>query len=149
MGQLAMLGSSLNVQTILAMQSPDDVFFRNGARDNFNLIIGMGNMSSDGKRMIFPSDCIDQLQPVTEIGTGYALIGGYDLYRIRVPPLSEAVEKLITRKFLFYSRKAERSLYENAKESQCNSAVGRLRSSKEEPGNHPGTDEQHGTDRPC
>ena len=149
MGQIAMLGRSLNVQIILAMQRPDAVFFRNGARDNFNLIIGMGNMSSDGKRMIFPSDCIDQLQPVTEIGTGYALIGGYDLYRIRVPPLSEAVEKLITRKFLFYSRKAERSLYENAKESQCNSAVGRLRSSKEEPGNHPGTNEQHGTDRPC
>ena len=65
-------------------------------------------MSGDGKRMIFPSDCIDQLQPVTEIGTGYALIGGYDLYRIRVPPLSEADEKLITRKFLFYSQEAER-----------------------------------------
>ena len=79
MGQIVMLGRSLNVQAILAMQRPDAVFFRNGARDNFNLIVGMGNMSGDGKRMIFPSDCIDQLQPVTEIGTGYALIGGYDI----------------------------------------------------------------------
>ena len=66
-------------------------------------IIGMGNMSSDGKRMIFPSDCIDQLQPVTEIGTGYALIGGYDIYRIRVPPLSDSAELLINQKFRQYS----------------------------------------------
>ena len=108
MGQIVMLGRSLNVQAILAMQRPDAVFFRNGARDNFNLIIGMGNLSGDGKRMICPSDCIDQLQPVTEIGTGYALIGGYDIDRIRVPPLSEAAEKLITRTFLFYSQEAER-----------------------------------------
>ena len=34
MGQIAMLGRSLNVQIILAMQRPDAVFFRNGARDN-------------------------------------------------------------------------------------------------------------------
>lgn len=104
MGQIVMLGRSLNVQAILAMQRPDAVFFRNGARDNFNLIIGMGNMSSDGKRMIFPSDYIDQLEPVAEIGTGYALVGGYNLSRIRVPPLSETAEKLIEHKFLLYSR---------------------------------------------
>lgn len=108
MGQIVMLGRSLNVQAILAMQRPDAVFFRNGARDNFNLIIGMGNMSSDGKRMIFPSDYIDQLEPVAEIGTGYALVGGYNLSRIRVPPLSETAEKLIEHKFLLYSREAER-----------------------------------------
>lgn len=105
MGQILMLGRSLKVQVVLAMQRPDAVFFRNGARDNFNLIIGMGNLSDDGKRMVFPSDYIDQLQPVTELGTGYALIGGYDFYQIRVPPMSEAAEKLITRKFLSYSRK--------------------------------------------
>ena len=103
MGQIVMLGRSLNVQAILAMQRPDAVFFRNGARDNFNLIIGMGNMSGDGKRMVFPSDYIEQLQPVTEIGTGYALIGGYDIYRIRVPPLSDSAELLINQKFRQYS----------------------------------------------
>lgn len=108
MGQILMLGRSLKVQVVLAMQRPDAVFFRNGARDNFNLIIGMGNLTGDGKRMIFPSDCIEQLQPVTEIGTGYALIGGYDLYKIWVPPMSEAAAKLITYKFLFYSRKGRK-----------------------------------------
>ena len=111
MGQIVMLGRSLNVQAILAMQRPDAVFFRNGARDNFNLIIGMGNMSGDGKRMIFPSDCIDQLQPVTEIGTGYALIGGYDIYRIRVPPLSGRAESLINQKFKRHSQEAERRFH--------------------------------------
>ena len=111
MGQIVMLGRSLNVQAILAMQRPDAVFFRNGARDNFNLIVGMGNMSGDGKRMIFPSDCIDQLQPVTEIGTGYALIGGYDIYRIRVPPLSGRAESLINQKFKRHSQEAERRFH--------------------------------------
>lgn len=108
MGQIVMLGRSLNVQIILAMQRPDAVFFRNGARDNFNLVIGMGNLSGDGKRMIFPSDYIEQIQPVTEIGIGYALIGGYDFYRIRVPPLSNAAEQLLYYKFQLYSRQAER-----------------------------------------
>ena len=108
MGQIVMLGRSLNVQIVLAMQRPDAVFFRNGARDNFNLVIGMGNLSGDGKRMVFPSDYIEQIQPATEIGVGHALIGGYDFYRIRVPPLSEAAEQLINYKFSLYSRQAER-----------------------------------------
>lgn len=92
MGQILMLGRSLRVLVVAAMQRPDAIFFKNGARDNFNLIIAMGNLSGDGSRMVFPSDMLKALLPCHEIGTGYALIGGCKLYRIRVPPMSPTIE---------------------------------------------------------
>lgn len=85
MGQILMLGRSLKVQVVLAMQRPDAVFFRNGARDNFNLTVAMGNLSRDGINMVFPSEYISQMAPCTEIGFGHVLIGGSCFYRIRVP----------------------------------------------------------------
>ena len=48
MGQLLMLGRSIGVFVLCALQRPDAVFFRNGARDNFGLVVAMGNLSSDG-----------------------------------------------------------------------------------------------------
>lgn len=99
MGQILMLGRSLRVIVVTAMQRPDAMFFKNGSRDNFNLIIAMGNLSSDGTRMIFPSDMIKTLEPCSEIGTGYALIGGWNLYKIRVPPMQPEIETTIQKYF--------------------------------------------------
>lgn len=86
MGMLLMMGRSMNIQVIVAMQRPDAIFFRNGARDNFGLIMALGNLTSDGLHMVFSDDFIKQIEPCTEIGQGYLLIGGHGLCRIRVPP---------------------------------------------------------------
>lgn len=98
MGQILMLGRSMNVQIIVAMQRPDALFFKNGARDNFNLIIAMGNLSADGKHMVFSSEYVDQIQPCTKIGEGYALMGGSTFNKIRMPPPSLDIDKVLTHK---------------------------------------------------
>lgn len=95
LGQILMLGRSMNIQALIAMQRPDALFFKNGARDNFNLILAMGNLSADGKHMIFSSDFIDQLKPCIQIGEGYALIAGSVLNRIRVPPPTTDIDKIL------------------------------------------------------
>lgn len=100
LGQILMLGRSMNVQVIVAMQRPDAQFFKNGARDNFNLIIAMGNLSTDGKHMVFSSEFADQIQPCTQIGEGYALMGGSTFNRIRMPPPSSNADKILQRKLL-------------------------------------------------
>lgn len=87
MGQILMMGRSMNVQIIIAMQRPDATFFRNGSRDNFGLIMALGNLSADGYRMVFSDQYLNQIQPCTEIGQGHLLIGGSAFYRIRVPPV--------------------------------------------------------------
>ncbi len=98
MGQILMIGRSMNVQTIVAMQRPDALFFKNGARDNFSLILALGNLSADGKHMIFSSEYIDQIQPCTKIGEGYALLSGSEMNRIRLPPPSNTDEPLLKSK---------------------------------------------------
>lgn len=109
MGQLLMLGRSLKVIIILAMQRPDAVFFKNGARDNFNVVIALGNMSSEGQRMIFTNDCISQIQPCNEIGTGYVLIGGYEFNKICIPPPKKAADYYIKNKLSRNGRKVEKN----------------------------------------
>lgn len=84
LGQILMMGRSFGVQVIVAIQRPDAQFFANGARDNFGLVMALGRMSSDGYRMIFPSDYIKELQSCS-IGKGYAMIGGVDFKRIYIP----------------------------------------------------------------
>lgn len=83
MGQLLMLGRSIGVFVLCALQRPDAVFFRNGARDNFGLVVAMGNLSSDGFQMVFPSDFLSALKPCRQIGEGHALIGGFQFSAIR------------------------------------------------------------------
>lgn len=85
MGQILMMGRSMKVQVLVAMQRPDATFFRNGARDNFGLILALANLTDEGRKMVFPSNYIDQIETCTEIGQGYLLIGGYDFCRVQIP----------------------------------------------------------------
>lgn len=97
-GRMLMLGRSMGIHLVIAMQRPDMTFFKNGARDNFSLVVAMGNLSSDGQRMVFSSDYISKIQPCTEIGEGHCQIGGSEFYKIRVPPSTEEVEQILRSK---------------------------------------------------
>lgn len=84
---LLMLGRSFRVHVIVSQQRADAVYF-NSARDNFNLVIGLGNLSEESKNMLF-HEYKDEMLPDRKQGTGYMLTNGTDLTAIQVPTISD------------------------------------------------------------
>lgn len=81
-----MLGRSFHVHVIVSQQRADAVYF-NAARDNFNLIIGLSNLSEESKNMLF-HEYKEQMLPDRKQGTGYMLTNGTDLTAIVVPKIN-------------------------------------------------------------
>lgn len=81
---LLMLGRSFNIHVLVSQQRPDASYFAAGARDNFNVIISLGNPSKEAKQM-FAFD--DDLPPVHKLGSGYMLTNNTDLKAIQVPKI--------------------------------------------------------------
>ena len=84
---LLMLGRSFNVHVLISQQRIDAVYF-NAARDNINLVIALGNLSSEGKDMMF-REFKDKMNPDRGQGTGYMLTNGMDFTPIVVPVISD------------------------------------------------------------
>jgi len=84
---ILMLGRSFNVHMFVSQQRVDASYF-NAARDNFNLVIALGNLSTEGKEMMF-REFKDQMKPDRKQGTGYMLTNGTDLIPIVVPSISD------------------------------------------------------------
>ena len=101
LSNLLMLGRSFNVHVIISQQRADAVYF-NSARDNFNLVIGLGNLSQESKNMLF-YDFKSEMTPNQRQGTGYILINGSELIEIQVPKiqnqkkLESTIKKGVTR----------------------------------------------------
>lgn len=91
LSNILMLGRSFNVHVIISQQRADAAYF-NTARDNFNLVIGLGNLSEESKNMLFHEFKNDML-PDRKRGTGYMLTNGTSLTAIQVPTISN-MEKL-------------------------------------------------------
>jgi DNA segregation ATPase FtsK/SpoIIIE-like protein len=95
---LLMLGRGYNYHVLVVQQRADAQYF-NTARDNFNVIIALGNLSKESALMLgFDRD---KIQPVSGIGSGYMLTNGNDLRGIKVPTvknltkLENAIRKLV------------------------------------------------------
>lgn len=84
---LLMLGRSFNVHVMISQQRVDASYF-NSARDNFNLVIALGNLSAEGKEMMF-REFKDQMKPDRKQGTGYMITNGTDFTPIVVPTISD------------------------------------------------------------
>lgn len=84
---LLMLGRSFSVHVLISQQRVDASYF-NAARDNFNEVIALGNLSPEGKEMMF-RDYKDKMKPDRKQGTGYMLTNGTDLTPIVVPTISD------------------------------------------------------------
>ena len=80
---LLMLGRSFNVHVILSQQRADAQYF-GSARDNFNLVVGLGNLSEESKNMLFHS-FKEKIKPDRKQGTGYIIQNGSNLESIIVP----------------------------------------------------------------
>lgn len=86
LSNLLMLGRSFNVHVIISQQRADATYF-NSARDNFNLVVGLGNLSEESKSMLFHEFKSEMLPDKTQ-GTGYMLTNGTNLTAIQVPTIS-------------------------------------------------------------
>lgn len=85
LSNLLMLGRSFRVHIIISQQRADAAYF-NSARDNFNLVVGLGNLSEESKNMLFHEHKSDML-PDRKQGTGYMLTNGTNLTAIQVPTI--------------------------------------------------------------
>lgn len=83
---ILMLGRSFNIHVIFSLQRPDAEYFAK-ARDNFNVIVGLGTLSKEAKNMFF-SDYIDDIKQLQSRGTGWWLDDN-GLYPIVVPAISD------------------------------------------------------------
>lgn len=77
---LLLKGRMVGIEIVLIMQRPDiSSNLNNGLtgqqRDQFGVRIGMGNMTSDGRRMLY-GNTDAEFQTVKEIGAGYIMIDG-------------------------------------------------------------------------
>lgn len=94
---LLMLGRSFNYHVLISQQRADASYFAT-ARDQFSNILSLGNLSREGRDMLF-SSFKDQIQPVQRLGEGYMLTNGITLYHIKVPHVrdEERLENTIKR----------------------------------------------------
>lgn len=86
LSNLLMLGRSFNVHVIISQQRADAQYFST-ARDNFNLIVGLGNLSQESKDMLF-HDYKEEMATDCKQGTGYMITNGMDLTKIIVPTIT-------------------------------------------------------------
>lgn len=91
LSSLLMLGRSFDVHIIVSQQRADAQYFAT-ARDNFNLCIALGNISSESKEMLFNS-YKKQMKSNRRQGTGYMLVNGTDFKAVQVPRITD-VNKL-------------------------------------------------------
>lgn len=84
---LLMLGRSFNVHVIVSQQRADASYF-NSARDNFNLVVGLGNLSEESKNMLF-HEFKGDIKPDRKQGTGYLIQNGSNFESIIVPKVSD------------------------------------------------------------
>ncbi len=83
LGNLLRLGRSYHFHVILGQQRMDSTYFQ-GFRENFNLVVGLSNLSKESRDMFF-SEFKDQMEPDRERGTGYMLTNGTGFTPIAVP----------------------------------------------------------------
>lgn len=85
LGILVSLGRSYRCHVIISQQRGDAIYFER-FRDNFSAVIGMGNLSDESRKMLFP-DYTKELSPDRQRGTGYAAFNGQKPIPIFVPPV--------------------------------------------------------------
>lgn len=96
MASILMLGRGVGVFVIMALQRADASYIT--GRDNFGNAIGLGRLSAESARMLFPDDT-DRIEPESR-GRGYLRTDGKPLRKIVVPRLRdiERAKRLIFNK---------------------------------------------------
>lgn len=79
-----MLARSFNVHVIMALQRADSAYFMNGTRDNFPIRLGLGRLSDESRRMLFPDMDKENYIPLKR-GQGYLQTDSSDIIKVFVP----------------------------------------------------------------
>jgi len=87
LSSILMLGRGVGIFVILSLQRADSTNFMNGARDNFANSLGLGRLSRESARMLFPDDT-DMIQPKSR-GKGYLRTDGRDLTEVVIPQICD------------------------------------------------------------
>ncbi len=80
------LGRGISQAAWLVTQRADSSLFANGARDNFQVVIGLGRLSKEQKGMIFTGEEIPN-EPMKR-GEGYLLADGCEIRKVRYPQIT-------------------------------------------------------------
>lgn len=83
LGNLLRLGRSFHVHVIVGQQRMDAAYFQ-GFRENFNMVIGLSNLSKESRDMFF-SEFKDQIKPDRARGTGNMIVNGARFMPVVVP----------------------------------------------------------------
>lgn len=103
-----MMGRSFHCHLIITLQRADASYFTNGGRDNFAIRLGLGKLSTESHRMLFPdTDSQDFANFVGGRGSGVIYRDGFELEQVVVPTVSRPkfldseIVLLLTRLMLF------------------------------------------------
>lgn len=86
LSEMLMLSRSYGFSIFVVCQRPDSVIFgQGGARDNFFITISLGNLSKEGKAMIFSGFEIEE--QIFSVGEGIAKIDGVGCVNVKYPKI--------------------------------------------------------------
>lgn len=93
LSELLMQGRAYGFYPIIGIQRPDSSYFTGGARDNFQCCLALGNLSKEGRRMVFPDDAVERLVKCRKReGHLYIDIDGMGLEKVRVADIADMKE---------------------------------------------------------
>lgn len=87
LAELLMLGRAYQFFPIVGVQRPDAAYFAS-ARDNFQMCLALGNLSPEGRRMVFPDSVASQITECKK-REGHLYIDGVGLEKIRIEEVSD------------------------------------------------------------
>jgi len=85
-GNLVFLGRSFSTHCLISSQRIDSTYFNSGVRDSINCVIALGNLSKEGKAMMF-SGFQEEMTESHGRGSGYMLLEN-KLYSVKVPQVT-------------------------------------------------------------
>jgi len=85
---IILMGRSYGMQVLVSLQRPDSTHFNGGVRDSINTVIALGNLSKEGKAMLFKG-YEDEIIKVNGKGAGHMLINGAKFAQIQVPQVRD------------------------------------------------------------
>lgn len=87
MAELLALGRAYKFIPIIGMQRCDANYFTDGARDNFQVRLALGNLSPEGRRMVFP----DNVEQITNCRKreGHLYIDGIGVEKVKMADIAD------------------------------------------------------------
>lgn len=87
LAEILMLGRAYKFIPIIGIQRPDASYF-NGGRDNIQACLALGNLSPEGRRMVFPDSVKEQITNCKK-REGHLFIDGIGLEKIRIEDIAD------------------------------------------------------------